>query len=143
MFERFREDAGRSLTDFTDGDHSRRIYYIVIGGGLAINLLSWVVAIVTPDVIADWIGFAADISDRVKAWLLAFPFWSTFAAAYSALRLRAYPNPTATLADDDLLASYRDTERGEYIRNRVLISLAVAALNTILLVLLFIDFRQK
>lgn len=134
MYERFKEDQGRKLSEFTDGDHSRQTYLKVIAIGVGINLLSWIVAIITPEAIAEWVGFVADISDRVKAWLLAFPFWSTFAAAFSALRLPQYSNATADLEDDDIMASYRDSEKSNYIRNRVLLALGVAAVNTIVLV---------
>lgn len=139
--DRIRNDAGRSLSEFTDGDHSRRTYYWIIGAGLAVNALSWFVAIVTPDAIAEWVGFVADISDRAKAYLLAVPFWSTFFALYAAVRLRTYKNPTATLSDDDVMASFRDTERGNYIRNRVMISLAIAAVNVIVLVFVVLTLR--
>ena len=131
MYERFKEDAGRGLSEFTDSDHSRSIYYRVIAVCVFINLLSWAVAIITPDEIAEWVGFVNDLSDKAHAIMLAFPFWSTFGAAYAALRLPRYSNETATLADDDVMASYRDTERSNYIRNRVLLALAAAALNTI------------
>ena len=134
MYERFKEDQGQSIVGFTDGDHSRRTYLKVIAVGLAVNLISWIAAIITPEVVADWVGFVADISDKVKAWLLAFPFWSTFLAAYAALRLPRYSNTTADLDDDDIMASYRDTEKSNYVRNRVLLALAVAAINTIVLV---------
>lgn len=135
MYERLKEDHGQKFSEFTDGDFSRPTYLKVIAAGLAVNLLSWIVAIVTPESIAEWVGFVADISDRAKAWLLAFPFWSVFFAAYVASRLPRYSNVTASLADDDVLASYRDTERSNYIRNRVLFASAVAAVNTIALVL--------
>ena len=141
MYERIKEDAGRSLSEFTDRDHSRWTYYLIIAAGLFGNALSWFTAIVTPDAIADWIGFVADISDRVKAYLLAIPFWSTFFAIYAAMRLHAYSNPTAMLSDEDVLASYRDRERANYIRNRILISLAVAAVNVILLVFVVLVLR--
>ena len=141
VYDRIKEDAGRSLSEFTDADHSRRTYYWIIVGGLTINALSWIVAIVTPDVIAEWIGFAADISDRLKTYLLAIPFWATFFAVYAAIRTRTYRNPTADLADEDVMSSFRDTERTNYIRNRILISLAVAALNVIVLVFVVIDLR--
>jgi hypothetical protein len=134
MYERFKEDQGQNFSEFTDGDHSRRTYLTIIAAGLAVNLLSWVAAIVTPEAIAEWVGFVADVSDKVKAWLLAFPFWSTFFAAYAALRLPRYSNPTADLEDGDIMASYRDTEKSNYIRNRVLLALGVAAVNTIILV---------
>ncbi len=141
IFERIKEDAGRGITDFTDRDHERRTYYRIIVIGLAVNALSWIVAIVTPDAIAEWVGLAADISDRVKAYLLAIPFWAMFFAAYSALRTRSYTNPTAVVADDDVLASYRNTERSNYIRNRVLFSLAIAAVNVFLLVFVVLTLR--
>lgn len=141
MFERIKEDAGRGLTEFTDRDHSGQTYYWIISLGLAVNALSWLTAIITPDAIAEWVGFVADISDRVKTYLLAIPFWSTFFAVYAALRTRTYTNPTAALGNDDVFASYRDTERGDYIRNRVLISLAAAAVNVILLVFVVLTLR--
>ncbi len=141
MYERIKEDAGRGLSDFTDRDHARRTYYLIIVIGLSVNVLSWIVAIVTPDAIAEWVGLAADISDRVKAYLLAIPFWAMFFATYGALRTRSYTNPTAVVADDDVLASYRDTERSNYIRNRVLISLAAAAVNVIILVFVLFTLR--
>jgi hypothetical protein len=142
MYERFKEDQGQKLSEFTDGDHSRSTYLKWIVAGLAVNLLSWVGAIITPEVIADWVGFVADISDKVKAWLLAFPFWSTFVAAYAALRLPRYSNVTAALQDDDLMASYRDSERSNYVRNRVLIALAIAAVNTIALAFTVIELSR-
>jgi hypothetical protein len=138
LHDRIKGDAGRALTEFTDADHSRRIYYWIIGAGFVANALSWFVAIVTPDVIADWVGFAADLSDRVKGYLLAIPFWSTFFAVYAALRTRTYSNPTAAVRDEDVMASYRDTERREYLRNRILTALAAAAVNVILLVFVVI-----
>ena len=138
MYERFKEDGGRSLSEFTDTDHPRTTYFRVIALCLLINLLSWVVALITPDEIAEWIGFVIDLSDRAKAILLAFPFWSTFGAAYASLRLPKYSNETAGLADDDVMASFRDTERSNYIRNRVLLALAAAAVNTMLLVFIVI-----
>ena len=141
LHEQIKEDGGRALSEFTDADHSRRTYYWIIAGGLAINALSWIAAIITPDVIADWVGFAADLSDKVKAYLLAVPFWSTFVAAYSALRTRTYTNPTAELTDDDVMSSYRDTERNEYLRNRILLSFAVAAVNVIVLVFIVLTLR--
>jgi hypothetical protein len=134
MYEKFKEEQGQSIVGFTDGDYSRPKYLKVIAAGLAVNLLSWIAAIITPEVIADWVGFAADISDKVKAWLLAFPFWSAFLAAYAALRLPRYSNPTADLEDGDMMASYRDTEKSNYIRNRVLLALGAAAVDTIVLV---------
>ena len=138
MYERFKDDQGRAFSEFTDGDHTRRTYLIVISVGLAVNLLAWVVAIITPESIAEWVGFVADISDKVKAWLLAVPFWSIFFTAYAALRLPRYANPTAGLDDDDIMASYRDTEKSNYIRNRVLFALGIAAVNTIALVFVVI-----
>lgn len=138
MYERFKEGQGQALSEFTDGDHARPTYLKWIAVGLAVNLLSWVVAIITPEAIADWVGFVADLSDKVKAWLLAFPFWSTFLAAYASFRLPRYSNPTASLEDGDIMASYRDTEKSNYIRNRVLLALGVAAVNTIVLVFVVI-----
>jgi hypothetical protein len=134
MYERFKEDRGQALSEFTDSDHSRNNCLKWIAIGLGVNLLSWIAAIITPEVIAEWVGFVADISDRLKAWLLAFPFWSTFFAAYAALRLPRYSNPTARLDDNDIMASYRDTEKSNYVRNRVLLALGIAAVNTIILV---------
>lgn len=141
MFERFKEDAGRSLSEFTDSDHSRRFNLYAILIGMAINVVSWIVALITPEAIAEWVGLAADLSNRVRAFLLAIPFWSTFAAAYTALRLSRYSNPTVGLSNDDVMASFRDTERSNYLRNRILIALSAAALNTILLVAASIWFR--
>lgn len=141
MYDRIKEDAGRGLTEFTDRDHSRQTYYWIIALGLTVNALSWLTAIVTPDVVAEWVGFFADISDRVKAYLLAIPFWSTFFAVYAAVRIRSYSNPTAALGDEDVLSSYRDTERGNYIRNRILISVAAAAVNVTLLVFVALMLR--
>lgn len=51
MLERIKEDAGRSLTNFTDRDHSQRTYYWIVLAGLAINALSWFAAILNPHVI--------------------------------------------------------------------------------------------
>ncbi|HQU91752.1 MAG TPA: hypothetical protein PLK77_05610 [Pyrinomonadaceae bacterium] len=138
MYERFKEDQGQAFSEFTDGDHARPPYLKWIAAGLAVNLLSWIVAIITPEAIAFWIGFVADLSDKVKAWLLAFPFWSTFFAAYASFRLPRCSNPTASLEDGDIMASYRDTEKSNYIRNRVLLALGVAAVNTIVLVFVVI-----
>ena len=138
MYERFKEDQGQAFSEFTDGNHSRRTYLRVIAIGLTINLLCWIIAIITPEVIAEWVGFVADISDKVKAWLLALPYWSTFFAAYAVLRLRRYSRETAVLSDDDVMASYRDTEKSNYIRNRVLLALGLAAVNTIILVIIVI-----
>ena len=141
MIDRIKEDAGRSLSEFTDGDYSRNFYLRIIGIGAAINVFSWIAAFVTPEVIAEWVGLAIDISDKAKAYLLAVPFWSTFFVGYSMLRLRRYRNPTAVIADSDVFARYRDTERSGYLRNRILISLAFAALNVFALVLAVIWFR--
>lgn len=138
MYERFKEDGGRSISDFTDGDHSRSTYYRVIAVCLFINMLSWVVALITPNEIAEWVGLVTDLSDKAHAILLAFPFWSTFGAVYATLRLPKYSNETAGLADDDVMASFRDTERSNYVRNRVLLALAGAAVNTISLVVVTI-----
>ena len=134
MYEKFNEDQGQKLSEFTDAVHARRTYLKWIALGLSVNFLSWMAAIITPEVIAEWVGFVADISDKAKAWLLAFPFWSTFVAVYAALRLPKYSNATADLEDDDVMASFRDSERSSYIRNRVMLALAVAAVNTIVLV---------
>jgi hypothetical protein len=134
MYKRFKEDAGRSLSAFTDDDHSRKTLYWSIVTGLTVNLLSWIIAMFTPEAIAEWVGLAIDVSGKVQMWLLAIPFWSTFFAAYSFLRLPGYSNVTATLNDDDVMASFRDSERSNYVRNRVLLALALSAINTILLV---------
>ena len=142
MYERFKEDQGQKFSEFTDGDHSRQTYLKVIAAGLAVNLLSWIAAIVTPEAIAEWVGFVADISDKAKAWLLAFPFWSTFFAAYATFRLPKYSNPTASLDDDDVMASFRDSERTNYLRNRILLALAIAAVNTIILVVVVIELGR-
>jgi hypothetical protein len=141
MLDRIKEDAGRSLSDFTDQDHSKRTYYRLIAAGLGINVFSWIVALITPEAIAEWVGFVADISDKVKAYLLAFPFWSTFLALFAALRIRTYSPVTAVIADDDLMASYRDSERSNYLRNRILLALAGAAVNTIILVFVVLTLR--
>ncbi len=133
MHERFREDQGQKFSEFTEGDHSRRTYLKVIAVGLSANLLSWIAAIITPEAIAEWVGFVADTSDKVNAWLLALPFWSTFFAAYAALRLTRSSNVTAGLEDVAVMASFRDSERSNYLRNRVFLALASAAVNTIIL----------
>lgn len=141
MFDRIKEDAGRRLSDFTDQDHSRRRYLRIAGAGLGINCVSWIVGFLTPEAIAEWVGLAADISDRLKTYLLAVPFWSMFFACYSFLRLARYSNPTDQVSDDEVMASFRDSEKANYVRNRVLLSLAVAALNTVLLVVFILWFR--
>ena len=141
MFTRIKEDAGRGLSEFTDGDHSVGRYSWFIGAGFTINLISWVVAFVTPQAIAYWVGLVVDISDKAKAYLLAVPFWSSFFAAYGLIRLRRYNNPTAEIGDSDVFSRYRDTERSSYIRNCVLLALVASALNTIILVLMIIWFR--
>lgn len=141
MFKRVTEDAGRSLSEFTDGDHSGSTYFWLIGVGATINLISWIVAFVTPEAIADWVGVVTDISDKAKAYLLAVPFWSSFFAVYGLIRLRRYDNPTAEIGDSDVFSRYRDTERSSYIRNCVLLALAAAAGNTIMLVFAIIWFR--
>ena len=141
IHERIKEDAGRRLSEFTDADHSGRTYFWAIGIGSTGNLISWVVAFVTPEAIAEWVGSVTDISDKAKAYLLAVPFWSSFFAVYGLIRLRRYKNPTADIGDSDVFSRYRDTERSGYIRNCVLISLAAAAVNTIILVLLVIWMR--
>jgi hypothetical protein len=141
MLDKIKEDAGRSLSEFTDRDHSKQTYYRVIGAGLAINALSWIIALITPETIADWVGFVTDISDKAKAYLLAVPFWSTFFAVFGALRIRGYSHETAVIEDDDIMASYRDSERSSYVRNRILLALAGAAINTILLVFVVLTLR--
>jgi hypothetical protein len=143
MYERIKEDAGRNLSAFTDDDHSRKTLYRWIAIGSAVNILSWIIAILTPKAIAEWIGLAfdLDISGKLQMWLLAIPFWFTFFATYSFLRLPRYSNVTATLADDDVMASFRDAERSNYVRNRVLLALAVSAANTILLVFAALTLR--
>ena len=141
MFERIKEDAGRSLSDFTDRDHAGRTYYWVGAVGLAVNILSWIVAMITPDAIAERVGIVTDISSKAQTYLLAIPFWATFFASYAALRIRPYSHATAGLADDDLMASYRDSERSNYLRNRILLALAAAAVNTILLVFVVLTLR--
>ncbi|MCC6326875.1 MAG: hypothetical protein IT174_00050 [Acidobacteria bacterium] len=141
MFDRFKEDAGRSLSDFTDSDHSNGFYIKIICVCVSVDLLSWIVAFVTPDVVAEWVGLALNLSDKAKAYLLAIPFWSTFFAMYALLRLRRYRNPTATIVDSEVFASYRDTERSGYLRNRILLSLAVAALNVLALVFTVLWYR--
>ena len=114
---------------------------IVAGIGIAINILSWVIALVTPEAIADWIGFVVNLSNKAQTYLLAIPFWSTFFGAYAALRIPRYSNETAELADDDIMASYRDSERTNYVRNRALIAFAIAALNTLVLVVVVLTLR--
>src|SRR5688572_1045241 len=104
MLDRFKEDAGRSLSEFTDSDHSRNFYLRIIGVGTAINVFSWIAAFVTPEVIAEWVGLVIDVSDKAKAYLLAVPFWSSFVVVYSMVRLRRYRNPTAVIADSDVFA---------------------------------------
>lgn len=141
MHERFNEDAGRSLSEFTDNDQSRTTYYWWVSIGLLVNILSWIAAIITPEAIAEWIGLVISISGKVQAWLLAIPFWSTFFAAYSFLRLSGYSNETFVLGDDDVMASFRNSERSSHIRNRVLIALAASAINTILLVFAALTLR--
>ncbi|MGD9563775.1 MAG: hypothetical protein AB7F88_17060 [Pyrinomonadaceae bacterium] len=141
MFERLKEDAGRSLSEFTDNDHSRRSYVLTICVGLAINVVSWVVGFFTPDAVAEWAGLAIDLSGKVQTYLLAVPFWSTFFAAYALLRLRRYRNPTATIADSDVFARYRDAERSGYLRNRILLAVALGALNVVALVCSIVWFR--
>lgn len=141
MFERVKEDAGRTLSKFTDGDHSGRTYSWIIGVGSSVNVVSWIVALITPESIAEWVGLAIDFSDKVKSYLLAVPFWSSFFAIYGLMRLRKYNNPTSEISDSDVFSKYRDTERSSYIRNRVLLSLAAAAVNTIALVLAVIWLR--
>jgi hypothetical protein len=89
------EDAGRSLSEFTDQDHARQRYVLIAGIGIAINILSWVIALVTPEAIADWIGFVVNLSNKAQTYLLAIPFWSTFFGAYAALRIPRYSNETA------------------------------------------------
>ena len=142
MYERFKEDQGQKLSEFTDNEYERRTYFKVIAAGVFVNLLSWIAAIITPEAIGEWVGFVADVSDKVKAWLLAFPFWSTFFATYAVFRLPKYKNPTAELEDDDVMASFRDSERSNYIRNRVMIALSIAAVNTILLVFVVITLGR-
>ena len=141
MFEQIKEDQGQKFSEFTDGDYSRRTYYRVIAIGSAVNVLSWVVALITPETIAEWIGFVANFSNRAQALLLAFPFWSTFFASYAALRIPRYSNATAVVDDDGVMSSYRDTERSNYIGNRVLLALSAAALNTVILVFTVITLR--
>lgn len=48
MYERFKADQGQKFSEFTDGDYSRQTYLKVIAVGLAVNLLSWAAAIITP-----------------------------------------------------------------------------------------------
>lgn len=109
--------------------------------GTLVNILSWVVAFITPEAITYWVGLVIDISDKAKAYLLAIPFFSTFAAVYSLFRLRRYRNPTAVIEDTDVFARYRDTERSGYLRIRILIAVAAASVNTIGLVCGLIWFR--
>lgn len=137
------KDDGQAFSEFTDGDHSRKTYLKIIAAGLIVNALSWISAIVTPEAIAEWVGFVLNISDKAKIWLLSFPFWSIFFAAFAALRLPRYSNATASVKDDDVMASYRDTERSNYIRNRVLLALGIAAVNTTVLVLTVIWFGDQ
>ncbi len=134
MLGRIKEDAGRGISDFTDRDHARQTYYLVIAVGLTVNVLSWIVALITPETVAEWVGIVTDISSKAQAYLLAIPFWATFLAAYASLRIRPYSHAAAGVADDDVMASYRDSERSNYLRNRILLALGVAAVNTIVLV---------
>ncbi|HMM78533.1 MAG TPA: hypothetical protein PKC65_00780 [Pyrinomonadaceae bacterium] len=141
MFDRYKDDGGRGLSEFTDESQSHRSYLWAIGIGLFINSLSWAVAFFTPTAVAEWVGLVMDISTNAKAFLFAFPFMSTFVAVYALTRLPRYKNPTAAIGDSDVFANYRDTERSSYIYKRVLFSFAVAGVNTILL-LVMTDFGK-
>lgn len=136
MFSRLRKDAEQELLKFIDdgSNHSHRYYLRIAGTCATINALSWVAAFVTPEVIAEWTGLALDLSDKAKAFLLGVPFWSTFLATYALLCLPRYKNPTISIEDSDVFVRYRDAERSSYLRNRILVSATIAALNVIFLV---------
>lgn len=105
------------------------------------STFSWIIALITPEAIAEWIGFVINLSNKAQTYMLAIPFWSTFFSVYAALRIPQYSHETAGVADDDVMASYRDTERSNYVRNRVLLALGIAALNTLVLVFVVLSFR--
>lgn len=139
--KRVKEDAGRSPSDLIETDRPGRRWIWLSTIGFTVNLFSWVVAFVTPEAIFSWVGFAADLSDKFKANLLAFPFWSFFLFVFALIRMIPYRNPTNVIEGGSMFGSYKHSERGNYLRRLVLISAGAASLNTILLVFLVISFR--
>ena len=139
--KRIKEDAGRGLSEFIEIDRPNRFYLWAAAIGFAMNLFSWFVAFATPEAVFSWVGFAADISDKFRAYLLAFPFWSFFLFVFGLIRMIPYRNPTNAIDEGSMFGSYRDSERNNYLRKLVLLSLAAASINTILLALMVISFR--
>ena len=139
--KRFKEDAGRGLSEFIETDRPNRYYLWAAAIGFTVNLFSWFVAFVTPEAVFSWVGFAADISDKFKAYLLAFPFWSFFLFVFALIRMIPYRNPTNAIEEASMFGSYKHSERGNYLRKLVLFSAGAAAVNTIFLVFSVISFR--
>jgi len=139
--KRIKEDAGRGLSEFIEIDRPHRFYLWAAAIGFAVNIFSWFVAFATPEAVFSWVGFAADISDKFKAYLLAFPFWSFFLFVFALIRMIPYRNPTNEIEDGSMFGSYKHSERGNYLRRLVLLSAGAAAINTIVLAFLVITFR--
>ena len=139
--KRIKEDAGRGLSEFIETDRPNRFYLWAATIGFAVNIFSWFVAFATPEAVFSWVGFAADISDKFKAYLLAFPFWSFFLFVFALIRMIPYRNPTNAIEECSMFGSYKRSERGNYLRRLVLLSAGAAAINTIVLAFLMITFR--
>jgi hypothetical protein len=137
--KRIKEDAGRGLSEFVETDRPNRFYLWAAALGLGVNLFSWFVAFATPEAVSSWVGLAADISDKFKGYLLAVPFWSFFLFVFALIRMIPYRNPTNAIEDGSMFGSYRESERNNYLRKLLLLSLAAASVNTILLALTVIS----
>lgn len=141
MFEEKKEQLAYKLSSRLEAERRRSYLVYIALGGMVVNVISWVVAFITPDALAEAIGLAAEFVDKVETYLLAVPFWSTFVAAYALCSIPKRTRPELEIPDDEFMSGYRDSERREKIRNLILISSAAGAINVIVLMLGVIWFR--
>jgi len=143
MLEQEKESFLYWLTSKFEQNYEPRTLAKLFLVGLFGNIISWLIALFTPDSIANFIGFLADIEGKVAVYLLIIPFFFAFIMAFSVCKIIMRRKVNIDVAEGDFMNKYSNYIKQENTRLIFLIGGAVGGLNALILAFAVIAFRQN
>lgn len=129
----YKESVFFRLTEFFEGEFSNRDLLILFAIGLGGLLLCWILLCSAPDFLVDFVREVVDLRERLVVWLLFFPFLFGATAGFAIFKFLFRKGDTAIVAGDEFMSGFAENLRRANLRRVFYASIAVGALNAILI----------
>lgn len=137
----YRETVLFRLTEFFEDEFSNRELVNLFAIGVGGLILCWILVFFVPDFLVDLIAKVIDLRGKVVSLLLFFPFLFGGTAGFALFKFLYRKGDEKIVSDNEFMSGFAQDLRRANLRRVLYASLAVGAMNAILISVAGVWFR--